>query len=177
MKEEIKVAEEAALKIIDETNWDPAKKMFYNKIITDTAWSTNGSQDKLQDLTESTFKLAYMDVVRDKEIDELKNIVKSTQETVDKTDKNVNTMSEKIDKTNEKLDELSNRMDTNDKITIELKRTFDSIKNRKPTKMEQLFAGLANLGWKGIIWVWVPLAAIMAMVYKSELIAFFTNIF
>ena len=37
MKDEIKVAEEAALKIIEETKWDPAKKMFYNKIITDTA--------------------------------------------------------------------------------------------------------------------------------------------
>lgn len=177
MKDEIKIAEEAALKIIDETKWDPAKKMFYNKIITDTAWSTNGSQDKLQDLTESTFKLAYMDVVRDKEIDELKEIVKSTQETVDKTDKIVNSLSDKLDKTNEKLDGLTTRMDANDKITIELKKTFDGIRNRKKTKMEQLFDGLSNLGWKGIIWVWVPLPAIMAMVYKSELIGFFNNIF
>lgn len=177
MKDEIKVAEEAALKIIDGTKWDPAKKMFYNKIITDCAWSTNGSQDKLQDLTENTFKLAYMDVVRDKEIDELKELVRSTQETVDKTDKNVNELSAKVDQTNAKIDGLSERMDANDKITIELKQSFDSIKNRKKTKMEQMFDGLAKLGWKGIIWVWVPLAAILAMVYKAELITFFSNIF
>ena len=177
MKDEIKIAEEAALKRIDETKWDPAKKMFYNKIITDTAWSTNGSQDKLQDLTENTFKMACMDVSRDIEMDELKELVKSTQEIVDKTDKNVNSMSDKLDKTNEKIDGLTSRMDANDKITIELKRSFDGIRNRKKTKLEQLFEGLANLGWKGIIWVWVPLAAILAMVYKSELVTFFNNIF
>ena len=177
MKDEIKIAEEAALKRIDETKWDPAKKMFYNKIITDTAWSTNGSQDKLQDLTENTFKMACMDVSRDIEMDELKELVKSTQEIVDKTDKNVNSMSDKLDKTNEKIDGLTSRMDANDKITIELKRSFDGIRNRKKTKLEQLFEGLANLGWKGIIWVWVPLAAILAMVYKSELVTFFGNIF
>lgn len=177
MKDEIKIAEEAALKRIDETKWDPAKKMFYNKIITDTAWSTNGSQDKLQDLTENTFKMACMDVSRDIEMDELKELVKSTQEIVDKTDKNVNSMSDKLDKTNEKIDGLTSRMDANDKITIELKRSFDGIRNRKKTKLEQLFEGLANLGWKGIIWVWVPLVAILAMVYKSELVTFFGNIF
>ena len=177
MKDEIKIAEEAALKRIDETKWDPAKKMFYNKIITDTAWSTNGSQDKLQDLTENTFKMACMDVSRDIEMDELKELVKSTQEIVDKTDKNVNSLSDKLDKTNEKIDGLTSRMDANDKITIELKRSFDGIRNRKKTKLEQLFEGLANLGWKGIIWVWVPLAAILAMVYKSELVTFFGNIF
>lgn len=177
MKDEIKIAEEAALKRIDETKWDPAKKMFYNKIITDTAWSTNGSQDKLQDLTENTFKMACMDVSRDIEMDELKELVKSTQEIVDKTDKNVNSLSDKLDKTNEKIDGLTSRMDANDKITIELKRSFDGIRNRKKTKLEQLFEGLANLGWKGIIWVWVPLAAILAMVYKSELVTFFNNIF
>lgn len=177
MKDEIKIAEEAALKRIDETKWDPAKKMFYNKIITDTAWSTNGSQDKLQDLTENTFKMACMDVSRDIEMDELKELVKSTQEIVDKTDKNVNSLSDKLDKTNEKIDGLTSRMDANDKITIELKRSFDGIRNRKKTKLEQLFEGLANLGWKGIIWVWVPLVAILAMVYKSELVTFFGNIF
>lgn len=157
MKEEIKAAEQAALGIINESNWDPAKKMLYNKIITDSAWSTNGSQDKLQDITETTFRLAYMDIARDKEIDEIKGIVKGTATDV----KN-----------------LIIRMDTNDQLTNELKKSFDDeIKKYKRTRLQVVIDGIVALGWKGVIWVTVPLASILALVYKTELVDFFGKFF
>lgn len=157
MKEEIKAAEQAALKIINESNWDPAKKMFYTKIITDSAWSTNGSQDKLQDITETTFRLAYMDIARGKEIEEIKDIVKGTASDV----KN-----------------LINRMDNNDKLTNELKKSFDDeIKKYKRTRLQVVMDGIVALGWKGVIWVTVPLASILALVYKTELVGFFGKLF
>ena len=157
MKEEIKAAEQAALKIINESNWDPAKKMLYNKIITDSAWSTNGSQDKLQDITETTFRLAYMDIARAKEIEEIKGIVKGTASDVK---------------------DLINRMDNNDKLTNELKKSFDDeIKKYKRTRLQVVMDGIVALGWKGVIWVTVPLASILALVYKTELVGFFGKLF
>ena len=156
MKEEIKAAEQAALKIINESNWDPAKKMLYNKIITDSAWSTNGSQDKLQDITETTFRLAYMDIARAQEIEEIKGIVKGTASDVK---------------------DLINRMDTNDKLTNELKKSFDDeIKKYKRTRLQVVMDGIVALGWKGVIWVTVPLASILALVYRTELVSFFKTI-
>lgn len=157
MKEEIKAAEQAGLKIINESNWDPAKKMLYNKILTDAAWSTNGSQDKLQDITETTFRLAYMDIARDKEIEEIKDIVKGTSNDVK---------------------DLIARMDTNDKLTNELKKSFDDeIKKYKRTRLQVVMDGIVALGWKGVIWVTVPLASILALVYKTELVGFFSKLF
>lgn len=157
MKEEIKAAEQAALKIINESNWDPAKKMLYNKIITDSAWSTNGSQDKLQDITETTFRLAYMDIARAQEIEEIKGIVKGTASDVK---------------------DLINRMDNNDKLTNELKKSFDDeIKKYKRTRLQVVMDGIVALGWKGVIWVTVPLASILALVYKTELVGFFGKLF
>jgi len=156
MKEEIKAAEQAALKIISDANWDPAKKMLYNKIITDSAWSTNGSQDKLQDITETTFRLAYMDIARAKEIDDIKNIVKETSSDV-------------------KM--LIKRMDDNDELTNELRNSFNNeIKKYKRTRLQVIVDGIVALGWKGVIWVTVPLASILALVYKSELISFFKEL-
>lgn len=157
MKEEIKAAEKEALKIIEESRWDPARKMMLNKIISDAAWSTNGSEDKLQDITETTFRLAFMDVARDKEIDEIKAIVIGTSNDV-KT--------------------LIERMDENDSLTKELKDSFDEVKKmKKASKLQIVMNTIVELGWKGVIWVTVPLAFIAAVTYKAELVEFFSKLF
>lgn len=159
MKDEIKAEEKLALKIIDDSNWEPAHKMMMTKIITDAAWSTNGSEDKLQAITETTFRLAFMDVARDKQIDEIKQIVT---------------------RTDTKLDTLIKRMDENDKVTKELKESFDEVKKdaeTKKTRFHLLMDAIVALGWKGVIWVTVPLASIIALAYRTELAAFFKSIF
>jgi hypothetical protein len=156
MKDEIKAAEQDALKIIEDSTWDPAKKLMMNKIITTAAWSTNGSEDKLQDITETTFNLAYMHITRDKQIDEIKEIVSGTASDVKS---------------------LIDRMDKNDKVTEELKQSFDSVKKIKKGKFQILMETIVALQWKGVIWVTVPLLAILAIVYKPELVEFFRLIF
>lgn len=162
MKEEIQAAEKMALKVIEDSNWDAAKKMMYNKIITDAAWSTNGSSDKLQDITETTFRLAFMDVTRDKEIDEIKEIVKGTSEDVKS---------------------LIKRMDDNDKLTKELKESFDGIKTKsesqsaQKTKFQAFLDAIVALGWKGVIWAAVIISAIFSMAYRLELMSFFGKMF
>lgn len=156
MKDEIKAAEQDALKIIEDSKWDPAKKLMMNKIITTAAWSTNGSEDKLQDITETTFNLAYMHITRDKQIDEIKEIVSGTASDVKS---------------------LIDRMDKNDKTTEELKQSFDTVKKMKKSKFQILMETIVALQWKGVIWVTVPLLAILAIVYKPELVEFFRLIF
>lgn len=156
MKDEIKAAEQDALKIIEDSKWDPAKKLMMNKIITTAAWSTNGSEDKLQDITETTFNLAYMHITRDKQIDEIKEIVSGTASDVKS---------------------LIDRMDKNDKTTEELKQSFDTVKKIKKSKFQILMETIVALQWKGVIWVTVPLLAILAIVYKPELVEFFRLVF
>lgn len=156
MKDEIKAAEKEALNIIEQSKWDPAKKLMMNKIITTAAWSTNGSEDKLQDITETTFNLAYMDIARDKQIDEIKEIVSGTASDV-KT--------------------LIERMDKNDKVTNELKESFDAVKKIKKSKFQILMDSIVALGWKGVIWVTVPLSTILAVVYKPQIIEMFKLLF
>lgn len=163
MKEEIKAEEASALKIIDESNWDEGRKMLIRKIITDAAWATNGSPDKISGIAETTFRLAYMDIARDKELDEIKSVVRSTSESV-----------EKISKT---LDTVIERLEKNDSITEEIRDTVNTKVEGNRTWWETTTDAMIKLGWKGVIWVTVPLLAIVAVTYRVEILNLLRDIF
>lgn len=165
MKDEIHAEEQAALNIIEECDWDEGRKMLMRKIITDAAYATNGSPDKIGGIAETTFRLAFMDIARDKELDIIKKTVKETSDSVKSISSDVKSVIERLDKNDKKTDEINTKVD-------------DQLNSMKRTGLQTIVDGITKLSpTSTIIWGLVTALAIAALAYRVEIISILSKLF
>ena len=165
MKDEIHAEEQAALKIIEECDWDEGRKMLMRKIITDAAYATNGSPDKIGGIAETTFRLAFMDISRDKELDIIKKTVNETSDSVKSISSDVKSVIERLDANDKKTDEIKTKVD-------------DQLNSMKRTGLQTIVDGITKLPpVSTVTWASVVALAIAALAYRTELVTLLSKLF